>query len=95
MRNRITYFTISLAVALAALVTQFAPSQAVAQRPSGGHPTPACEECAQACRVEFEACKAAGRPFGECAREQQKCGADCRRPGGACHPQTEPTPPAR
>jgi hypothetical protein len=90
MRNRLVCFSLSLAFALAALVVQFAPPQAVAQQSSPGHPTPACEECAQDCRIAFEACKAAGTAFGVCAREQQKCGAACRARGGACNPQTDP-----
>lgn len=90
MRKRVVYFSLSLALALVALVGQFAPPQAVAQRPSPGHPTPACEECAQDCRDAFEACKLAGTPFGVCAREQQQCGAACRARGGACNPQTDP-----
>lgn len=92
MRRRLAYISSFALAAALSVMLQF--SFATAQRPSGGHPTPECEACAQACRVEFEACKAAGRPFGECAREQQKCGADCRKPGGACNPQT-PSEPAR
>lgn len=86
MGRKASYFFGLALAAILAVATHF--SFAAAQRPSGGHPTPECEECAQACRVEFEACKAAGRPFGQCAREQQQCGAACRRPGGACNPQT-------
>jgi hypothetical protein len=86
MKRRVGYLSALVLAAALAVITQF--SFATAQRPSGGHPTPECEACAQACRVEFEACKASGRPFGQCASEQQQCGAACRRPGGACNPQT-------
>ena len=93
MRIKVGYFLgFALAVILA-VVTHF--TFVSAQKNSGGHPTPECEACAQACRVEFEACKAAGRPFGVCAREQQKCGAECRKPGGACNPQTGTEPKRR
>ena len=92
MGRRVGYLSAFVLAAALAVAASF--SFATAQRPSGGHPTPECVACAEACRMEFEACKAAGRPFGECAREQQKCGADCRKPGGACNPQT-PSEPAR
>ena len=91
MKRKVSYLVAFVFAVVLAVILQL--SLATAQRPSGGHPTPECQACAQACRDAFEVCKAEGRPFGECAREQQQCGAACRRPGGACHPQTESAPP--
>ena len=91
MKRILGYFSAAFLAAFLALTAQF--TLVSAQQPSGGHPTPECEACAQACRDEFEACKLANgtakSAFGKCARDLEQCGAACRRPGGACNPQTE------
>ena len=92
MKRKLAYLSTSFLAAVLAVILHF--SFATAQQPSGGHPTPECEACAQACRDEFEACKQTNgtskSAFGQCARELEQCAAACRKPGGACNPQTEP-----
>jgi hypothetical protein len=97
MGKRFAYFTtVFLGVVLAVLMElAVAPSVTIgAQRNSGGHPTPECQACAQACETQFEECKATNgeekSAFGKCAEKLEQCGAACRRPGGACNPQTQP-----
>ena len=91
MKKTIGYFSAAFLAAFLAVTMQF--SFVSAQQPSGGHPTPECEACAQACRDEFELCKLTNgtskSAFGKCAAALEKCGAACRRPGGACNPQTD------
>jgi hypothetical protein len=91
MKKILGYFSAAFLAAFLALTAQF--SLVSAQQSSGGHPTPECEACAQACRDAFDACKLerAGQKngFGTCARDLEQCGAACRRPGGACNPQTD------
>ena len=93
MRKRLVYFAVSLAVALSALVTQFAPPRAVAQQPSPGHPTEECRQCAQNCIEEYFACTAVEgnrEPgFGTCVRQLQECRRTCFGKGGPCNPQTD------
>jgi hypothetical protein len=88
MKRRLAYFSTSLLAVVLAVVVQF--SFASAQRDNSGHPTPECVQCAQDCQIAFEACKATNgtskSAFGQCARALEQCGADCRKPGGACHP---------
>jgi len=91
MKKILGYFSAAFLAAFLAVTAQF--SLVSAQQSNGGHPTPECEACAQACRDAFELCKLTNgtskSAFGKCASEQQKCGADCRRPGGACNPQAD------
>lgn len=87
MRGRVGYLSAAVFAVVVALGMQF--SFASAQQPSSGHPTPECQACATACELAFEACKANGEEkskFGKCARDLEQCAADCRQPGGACHP---------
>ncbi len=92
MKRKFTFSTALLAAVFAVILPFSAPT-GTAQQSSGGHPTPECEQCAQDCRDAFELCKlqngTSKSAFGQCAREQQQCGAACRRPGGACNPQTD------
>lgn len=90
MKRRLGYISASVLTVALAVALQF--SFATAQQPSGGHPTPACEACAQDCPDAFELCKITNgtsrSAFGHCARDLEQCAAACRRPGGACNPQT-------
>lgn len=91
MKKILGYFSAAFLAAFLGLTAQF--TLVSAQQSNGGHPTPECEACAQACRDEFENCKLVNgtskSAFGMCARELEQCGAACRRPGGACNPQTD------
>ncbi len=91
MKKTLGYFSAAFLAAFLVLTAQF--SLASAQKSNGGHPTPACEACAEACRIEFEDCKrlngTSKSAFGQCARQLEQCGAACRRPDGACNPQTD------
>ncbi|HEX8503202.1 MAG TPA: hypothetical protein VF659_21640 [Pyrinomonadaceae bacterium] len=91
MKKILGCFSAAFLAAFLAVTAQF--TLVSAQQSSGGHPTPECEACAQACRDAFELCKlengTSKSAFGKCAREQQQCGADCRKPGGACNPQAD------
>jgi hypothetical protein len=92
MKRRLAYVSTAVFAVIVAVGVQFSS----AQQNNGGHPSEACQACAQACRDKFELCKiengTSKSAFGKCASEQQKCGAECRGPGGACNPQYEPTP---
>lgn len=100
MRKRLVHFSLSLAVALAALITQFSPPPVVAQRPLPDDPTEECLACDAACAAMFEACTAEsggrGPGFGQCVRARQECQRGCRERGGPCDtrggPATTPTP---
>lgn len=105
MRKRLVYFSLSLAVALAALVTQFSAPSAVAQRPLPDDPTEECLSCDAGCDAVFEACvaEAGGRGpgFGRCMRARQECQRACHERGGPCDarrggsappPTPDPTP---
>jgi hypothetical protein len=102
MRKRLVYFSLSLAVAMAALVTQFSSPHAVAQRPLPDDPTEECRACDERCSLAFEVCtvEAGGRGpgFGQCMRARQECQRDCHARGGACDtrpgqaPSPSPTP---
>ena len=91
MKKILGYFSAAFLAAFLALTAQF--SLVSAQQSSGGHPTPECVACAQACETAFEACKVERADqkngFGTCARDLEQCGASCRKPGGACNPQTD------
>ena len=93
MRKRLVYFSISLAIALAAVVTQFSPPRAVAQQPPQDDPTEECIMCTEGCDLAFQACTAErgsrGPGFGQCMREQQECRRTCDGRGGPCNPQTD------
>ena len=100
MRKRLVYFSLSLAAALAALVTQVSPPPAVAQRASPIDPSAECVECEETCDVIYQACTAErgsrGPGHGLCVRERQECRQSCNGRGGPCHPQagagTDPAP---
>ncbi len=89
MKKILGYFSAAFLAAFLAVTAQF--TLVSAQQSNGGHPSEACIACAQACQLEFEACKVerAGQKngFGTCARDLEQCGAACRKPGGACNPQ--------
>ncbi len=91
MRKRLVHFSLSLAVALAALVTQFSPPPAAAQPKE---PSAECVACEESCNVVFQACTAErgsrGPGFAQCMRERQDCRQTCNARGGPCHPQSEP-----
>jgi hypothetical protein len=91
MSKRLVYFSLSLAVSLAALVTQFSLPRAVAKQPP---PTEECLACEASCDVVHQACTAErgtrGPGFGQCQRELQQCRQVCNGRGGACHPQSAP-----
>lgn len=91
MKRILGYFSAAFLAAFLAVTMQ--SSLASAQQSNGGHPSPECEACAQACRDAFEACKVerAGQKngFGTCARDLEQCGAACRKPGGACNPHPD------
>jgi hypothetical protein len=90
MKKVLGYFSAAFLAAFLAVTAQF--TLVSAQQSNGGHPTPECEACAQACRDAFELCKlnngTSKSAFGHCARDLEQCGAACRKPGGACNPQT-------
>jgi len=91
MKKIFGYFSAAFLAAFLAVTVQ--TSLASAQQSNGGHPSPECEACAQACRDEFEQCKlingTSKSAFGQCARELEQCGARCRKPGGACNPHPD------
>ncbi len=87
MRGRIGYLSAAIFAVVLAAGMQF--SFASGQQPSSGHPSEECQLCAQDCEIQFNLCKAGGEEkskFGKCAEALEKCAADCRKPGGACHP---------
>ena len=102
MRKRLVYFSLSLAVALTALVTQFSPQRAVAKQPPPDEPSAECAACAESCTLVYQACTAEtggrGPGFGRCVREMQQCRHACDGRGGPCDkkadasPAPEPTP---
>ena len=96
MRKRLVYFSLSLAVALAALLTQFSPQQAVAQRPAPDEPAEDCRMCDERCTLFFQACTAErgtkGPGFGQCMREMQECRRTCHERGGPCDKKADTTP---
>lgn len=91
MKKMFGYFSAAFLAAFLAVAVQ--TSLVSAQQSSGGHPSPECQACAQACETEFENCKAVNgtskSAFGKCARDLEQCGARCRKPGGPCNPQTD------
>lgn len=90
MKRRLTYLATAVFAVVLALGVQFSFASA---QSNSGHPSPACEACAQDCRDGFELCKLTNgtskSAFGKCASELEKCAAACRQPGGACNPQTQ------
>lgn len=95
MKKRLVYFALSLAAALAALVTQFSPPPAAAQRPLPDDPTEECRACDEGCTVTYEVCAAQsgrGRGFGLCVREMQECRRTCHGRGGPCDSRGDTTP---
>jgi hypothetical protein len=91
MKKILGYFSAAFLAAFLAVTAQF--TLVSAQQSNGGHPTPECEACAQACRDAFELCKLTNgtskSAFGKCARDLEQCAAACRKPGGACNPQAD------
>ena len=93
MRNRLVYFALSLAVVLAALVTQFSPPPAAA---APDEPSAECLACEESCNVAFQACTAErgsrGPGFAQCVRERQDCRQACNARGGPCDKKPDSTP---
>ena len=91
MKKVFGYFSAAFLAAFLAVTLQ--TSLASAQQSNSGHPSPECEACAQACRDEFDLCKLTNgtskSAFGKCAEALEKCGAECRKPGGACNPHPD------
>lgn len=96
MKKRLVYFALSLAAALAALITQVSPPPAVAQRPLPDDPTAECSACDESCTLAYQACTAEtggrGPGYGRCVSGLQQCRRSCHARGGPCDSIPGPAP---